>query len=254
MKAFSKKNLAVRVYPTRQEMGAAAAQEGAVCLRRLLEARDTINVMFAAAPSQNELLAGLLASDVDWTRVHAFHMDDYVGLPEADPRRFPNFLKARIFDRLPFASVHCMASTVNSADGARAAAEYDALLRANPLDVCFMGIGENGHIAFNDPQVADFADPAWTKVVELDEVCRMQQVHDGCFASLDEVPKQAMTVTIPALVSAREIFCVVPTAAKAAAVDRVLSGEVDIACPATILLEHPSARLYLDAAAAGRWA
>lgn len=254
MKGFVKGNLAVRVFPTRQEMGAAAAQEGAACLKRLLETRETINVMFAAAPSQNELLAGLVASDVDWSRVHAFHMDDYVGLPEDDPRRFPNFLKERLFDLLPFGSVHCMNSTATEADAVRAAAQYDALLRQNPLDVCFMGIGENGHIAFNDPQVADFADPVWTKVVTLDEVCRMQQVHDGCFATLDEVPRQAMTVTIPALMSAREVFCVVPTAAKAAAVERVLSGGVDVACPASILLVHPSARLYLDAAAAGRWA
>jgi len=254
MKAFDVKKLHVQVHATRTEMGAAAAAEGVACLKALLAEKETINVMFAAAPSQNEVLAGLVASDVDWSRVNAYHMDDYVGLPENDPRRFPNFLKEHIFDLLPFKSVHCMASTKTEEDGKNAAAAYDALLRANPLDVCFMGIGENGHIAFNDPQVADFNDPKWTKVVELDDVCRMQQVHDGCFASLDEVPKQAMTVTIPALLSAKEIFCTVPNAEKAAAVNKVLEGEITIECPATALLEHDSARLFVDAAAAGKWA
>ena len=254
MKQWKQQNLSVSAYETRALMGEAAAREGVACLKRLLETKERINVMFAAAPSQNEVLAGLVASDLDWSRVNAYHMDDYVGLPEGDPRRFPNFLKERLFDLLPFASVNCMASTKTLADGLRAAAEYDALLRSNPLDACVMGIGENGHIAFSDPQVADFQDPQWTKVVELDDVCRMQQVHDGCFASLDEVPKQAMTVTIPALCSAKEIFCVVPAKTKAAAVDRVLAGKVTIACPATILLTHPSARLYLDADSAGKWA
>ncbi len=254
MKTFEKRKLNVQIYENRGLMGSAAAEQGAECLKKLLENQENINVMFAAAPSQNELLAGLVASDVDWTRVNAYHMDDYVGLPAEDSRRFPNFLKERLFDLLPFRSVHCMPSTSSSEDGVRAAAEYDALLRANPLDVCFMGIGENGHIAFNDPWVADFNDPKWTKVVELDEVCRMQQVHDGCFASLEEVPSQAMTVTIPALVSAKEIFCVVPAATKAAAVDTLLQGEITIDCPATALLEHPSARLYLDADSAGKWA
>lgn len=254
MKIFDKRKLNVQIYENRGLMGAAAAQQGAECLKMLLEKQEYVNVMFAAAPSQNELLAGLLTSDVDWTRVNAYHMDDYVGLPPEDSRRFPNFLKDRLFDLLPFRSIHCMPSTSDSEDGLRAAAEYDALLRANPLDVCFMGIGENGHIAFNDPWVADFNDPYWTKVVELDEVCRMQQVHDGCFASLEEVPCQAMTVTIPALISAKEIFCVVPSATKAAAVDKLLQGEITIDCPATALLEHPSARLYLDTDSAGRWA
>lgn len=254
MKTFKKDKLDVQIYETRSLMGAAAASQGAQCLKKLLEQQESVNVMFAAAPSQNELLAGLVASDVDWTRVNAYHMDDYVGLPENDSRRFPNFLKERLFDILPFRSVHCMPSTSTQEDGLKAAAYYDELLRSNPLDVCFMGIGENGHIAFNDPQVADFEDPYWTKVVELDDVCRMQQVHDGCFASIDEVPKQAMTVTIPALLSAREIFCVVPAATKAAAVDTVLHGVKTIDCPATALLEHPSARLFLDADSAGKWA
>ncbi|MBQ8263176.1 MAG: 6-phosphogluconolactonase [Oscillospiraceae bacterium] len=254
MKTFEKSKLNVQIYETRAQMGAAAAEQGAACLKKMLEEKESINVMFAAAPSQNELLAGLVASDVDWSRVNAYHMDDYVGLPEDDSRRFPNFLKERLFDKLPFRSVHCMPSTKTPEDGVRAAAYYDELLRNNPLDACFMGIGENGHIAFNDPQVADFNDPYWTKVVELDDVCRMQQVHDGCFASMDEVPTQAMTVTIPALLSAKEIFCIVPAATKAAAVDTVLQGVIKIECPATALLEHPSARLYLDADSAGKWA
>ena len=253
MKQFSVKNLSVNIFVTRKEMGEAAARAGATCLNHMLESKETVNVMFAAAPSQNELLDCLVASNVDWSRVNAYHMDDYVGLAADDPRRFTNFLHEHIFKRLPFRSINCMAATSTYEDGVEAAAQYDALLRMNPLDVCFMGIGENGHIAFNDPPVANFSDPFLAKVVTLDEKCRMQQVHDKCFASLEEVPRQAITVTIPGLLSAREIFCVVPGNTKTAAVEALLTGPVTTDCPATALLEHPSARLYLDADAAGKW-
>ena len=237
--------LDVGIWDTRADMGAAAAADAGACLERLLSEQAVLNVMFAAAPSQNEFLSALCKDTrIDWTRVIAFHMDEYVGIDPNAPQGFAEFLRARVFSRLPFRSVHCIDCT---ADGDREAKRYAALLKSSPLDVCFMGVGENGHIAFNDPPVANFFDPLAVKLVALDERCRMQQVHDGCFATIEAVPMHALTVTVPALFAAKEIFCIVPAATKAAAVREMLSGAVGTRCPASILTTHPSARLYLDA-------
>jgi glucosamine-6-phosphate deaminase len=205
-------------------------------------------MVFAAAPSQNEFLAALRQmTDIPWGRITAFHMDEYVGLPEGAPQRFATFLRERILD-LPFYQVHYLDG--NAPDIAGECARYTALLRAAPLDLVCAGIGENGHMAFNDPHVADFQDPAWVKPVTLDEVCRQQQVNDGAFTSIDEVPQQAITLTMPALMSAAHIACVVPGPTKAAAVARTLHGPIDESCPATIMRRHAGAILYLDPAAA----
>lgn len=233
--------LLVKRYHNREAMGAAAASDAAETLRGLLAQKASINVMFAAAYSQSELLEGLVAADVDWSRVNAFHMDNYIGLPADAPQQFSNFLTRYLFGKLPFGQVFLMGDT--QADAPR----YAQLLGEHPLDVCFMGVGENGHLAFNDPDVADFEDPLAVKRVALDEVCRTQQVHDGCFATLAQVPRYALTATLPTLTSAAEVFCVVPAPAKAEAVRRMLREPVARACPASILRRHPSARLYLDA-------
>lgn len=238
--------LDVFIYDTRADMGAAAAKDGAQAIRRVIEKKGRANVMFAAAPSQAELLAGLIASDVDWTKVHAFHMDNYLGLADDAPQQFSRFLTREIFGHLPFGSVNLMGG--EAADAER----YAQLLAENPLDVCFMGIGENGHIAFNDPAEADFNDPKAVKTVQLDETCRMQQVHDGCFPTLTDVPTHALTVTIPALTSAKEIFCVVPAITKANAAERMLRGPVSEACPCSILRTHAAAKLYLDKESASK--
>jgi len=240
MKSLTVDKLNVCIYDNRAQMGAAAAADGAVALRRVIEEKGSANVMFAAAFSQAELLEGLIASDVDWTKVNAFHMDNYLGLADDAPQQFSQFLTHYLFRHLPFGSVHLMGS--EAADARR----YAGLLAKNPLDVCFMGIGENGHIAFNDPAEADFSDPETVKTVQLDEICRMQQVHDSCFPSLEDVPTHALTVTIPALMSAKEIFCVVPARAKARAAERMLRGPVEEGCPCSILRTHGAARLYLD--------
>lgn len=250
LKQLTRGRLTAFIYADRSAMGAAAVEAGVAALRRALAERETINVMFAAAPSQEEVLQGLLRADVDWTRVNACHMDDYVGLPADAPQRFSNFLRTRLFDRLPFRSVNCMRPVLTLEEAEEEAVRYDAFLRSSPLDVCFMGAGENGHIAFNDPPVADFHDERWVKVVALDTTCRKQQVHDGCFERLDQVPTHAMTVTIPALFSAQEIICTIPAATKAAAVRDILTAPVSTACPATILATHPAAVLFLDADAA----
>ena len=249
LKTFKKERLRVRVFDGRASMGDCAGQEAAEYLRALLKEKDEINVMFAAAPSQNETLAALCAAEgIEWDKVNAFHMDEYVGLDPAHPAGFRNFLRRAIFDRLPFRSVNLM--DANAADLHAAVGAYDALLRAHPLDACLLGVGENGHIAFNDPPVADFCDPAMAKVVELEDRCRMQQVHDGCFERLEQVPAYAITATIPAMMGAKRLFCSVPSETKAEAVKNMLCGKISTACPASVLRTHPAAELYLDADAA----
>ena len=193
--------LLVKAYETRAEMGRAAAAEAAQALRAVLADKGSCRVIFAAAPSQNEFLEALCGADVDWSRVDAFHMDEYIGLPEEAPQGFGNFLKRAIFDRVPFRSVNRIRGGAADVDGE--IARYSALLREQPADVVFMGIGENGHIAFNDPHVAHFDDDCLMRAVELDETCRRQQVNDGCFAALDQVPTHALTLTIPALPDGR---------------------------------------------------
>ena len=244
MRIVKKDRLTTRIYPTRESMGAAAAADIAACIAGLLEEKETVNIIFAAAPSQNEALKGLREDkSIPWQRVNAFHMDEYVGLPTDAPQRFSNFLKDALFDHVPLRSVHLL----DGSQGAEAEiVRYSRLLRENPVDIVCMGIGENGHIAFNDPHVADFNDPALIKVVDLDETCRMQQVHDGCFAALDDVPTHALTLTVPALASAKYLFCVVPAPTKAPAVRRTVCGEIGAHCPATILRTLPDAIMYCD--------
>jgi glucosamine-6-phosphate deaminase len=237
--------LQVNIYDTRAQMGAAAAQDIKSKFCELLAAKPQINVIFAAAPSQNEVLASLVADqDIDWSRINAYHMDEYIGLDANAPQGFGNFLRAHIFDCVLFASVNLIDVTARDADAE--AARYGALLDENPADVVVMGIGENGHIAFNDPPVADFRDPKTVKAVKLDEICRQQQVNDGCFASIDQVPTHALTVTVPALTRAPYLFCIVPAPAKAWAVKETLTGSIDEHCPASVLRMHDNAILYLD--------
>ena len=238
-------NLDYIAFDTRAEMGEYAAKEAAQEINRQIKEKGEINMIFAAAPSQNDFLASIIADkSIDWTKIHAFHMDEYIGLPADAPQGFGNFLKNAIFGKVPFASVNYIDCT--AADPEAECERYTALLNARKCDVIIMGIGENGHIAFNDPHVADFNDKKTVKVVSLDETCRMQQVNDGCFASIDEVPKYALTLTIPTLVAPESIFCIVPAKTKANAVKRTLCGEINEECPATALRNHKNAKLYLD--------
>ena len=243
VKEFSKDKLRVQIYDSRQAMGEGAAAEAVAYLKALLAEQPYVNIIFAAAPSQNEFLAAMAASDVDWSRVNAFHMDEYIGLRKEAPQGFGNFLRNAIFDKVPFRSVHYINGEI-AADVA--CQEYASLLEQSPVDVVFMGIGENGHIAFNDPHVANFADSQRVKIVDLDEKCRQQQVNDGCFASLDEVPTHAITLTIPTLCQAKRLFCVVPAATKAWAVNQTINGEITEQCPASIMRRHQNATLYID--------
>ncbi|MGA0557609.1 glucosamine-6-phosphate deaminase [Larkinella sp. VNQ87] len=237
--------LTVRRFPTRALLGEQAAQAASERIRSLLAERETISIIFAAAPSQNEFLAALAPETaIDWSRIHAFHMDEYVQLPDEAPQRFGNFLKERLFDRVPFRSVNYLNG--NAPDLAAECERYSSLLRQYPVDIVCMGIGENGHIAFNDPHVADFNDPVWVKVVDLDPVCRQQQVNDGCFDQLAAVPTHALTLTIPALMQAPHIFCMVPGINKASAVFHTLHSPVSETHPSTILRLHEAATLFID--------
>jgi glucosamine-6-phosphate deaminase len=186
---------------------------------------------------------------IDWSRVTIFHMDEYIGLPAGHPASFPLFLQRHFLDHIPApAAFHPVTAQKGRLE--TGCADYAALLHARPADLCAMGIGENGHIAFNDPPFAEFDDPVWVKVARLDEVSRRQQVGEGHFGSLDEVPTHAVTLTIPALLAAKRVLCIVPEARKAKAVYDALRGPITEACPASILRQNPHAHLYLDAAAA----
>jgi glucosamine-6-phosphate deaminase len=239
--------LEVRVYDDRAALGAAAAADAAAALRAALAERGRARVAFAAAPSQVEFLAALAAAPgLDWSRVTAFQLDDYVGLPAEAPERFGQFLRAHLFDRVRPGDVQPIGAARDAAEAVAECRRYAALLAAAPLDLVCLGIGENGHLAFNDPPVADFADPEYAKLVELDEPCRRQQVNDGCFPALDRVPTHAITLTIPALLEGRQIVAVVPGPRKRAAVRQALTGPIATECPASVLRTHPVSVLYLD--------
>jgi len=243
IKQIKTEKLDTFVYDTRAQMGIHAAKQAARAINSVLAEKEYVNVIFAAAPSQNEMLEALLREDVDFTRVNAFHMDEYVGLDISDSQSFATYLSEHIFSKAPFASVNYI-NAKNSVE--EACVSYTALLEKYPPDVVCMGIGENGHIAFNDPPVADFFDKVLIKGVELDPICRMQQVHDGCFPNIDAVPKYAVTLTVPALMSAKHLICTVPAKTKANAVLAMLCGEYGELCPATALRKHDSAKMFLD--------
>ena len=198
--------------------------------------------------AQNSQLTFLEAvrsdSTIPWPRISIFHMDEYVGIDPAHPASFPLFLRRQLIQHIqPQAFYPIQAS---EAEVERTLREYEALLRSHPADLCVLGIGENGHLAFNDPPFADFQDPLWVKVVKLDEASRRQQVGEGHFTRLEEVPTHAITLTIPALLASRRVLAVVPERRKAVAVQRALQGPMSTDCPASILRQCEHALLFLD--------
>lgn len=239
------KSYTIKGYETRAEMGRAAAEDASVLIRSLLEKKKSIRMIFAAAPSQSDFLAALTADKrIDFSRIHAFHMDEYIGLAPDAPQGFGNFLRRELFSKVSFASVSYLDGTAD--DRAAECRRYGELLAAAPVDIVCLGIGENGHIAFNDPAAADFHDTEAVKVVELDSVCRQQQVNDGCFSSLSLVPTHALTLTVPTLLAAAHHLCIVPTARKAAAVRAAVFGALEESCPASALRTCQDMTLYLD--------
>jgi glucosamine-6-phosphate deaminase len=242
-------DLRVEIYPSAEAMGLAAAAHVAEKLRDLMAIKQKVRVILASANSQLPFFKALRSrDDIDWSRVEAFHMDEYVGITSDHPASFRRFLKREITEPLKLAAFHGISGENTAIDNAMR--EYAALLDQAPIDICCMGIGENGHLAFNDPPEARFDDPEPIRLVKLDEASRRQQVGEGHFPNLAAVPTHAITLTIPTLLRARHVVVVVPEARKAAAVRRVLLGHVDPACPASILRTAPHAILYLDRDAA----
>jgi glucosamine-6-phosphate deaminase len=237
MTTFRVDELEVRIAGSRAAMGQAAAEAVYGAIVKVLKRKDAVNIMFAAAPSQNEFLDALAGMPVDWSRVKGFHMDEYIGLGLEARQGFGNFLREKLFGRVSMKEVFYM----------RDCETYSRLLEKNKMDIVVLGVGENTHLAFNDPHVALFDDPELVKVVQLDEACRAQQVHDGCFAAMEEVPRQAMTVTIPVLMRADYVIGVVPGKNKTWAVARTLREKIVERFPSTILRVHPQAVLFLDA-------
>jgi glucosamine-6-phosphate deaminase len=234
----------VRIAATRAELGAMAARDIARALREKLEQQPRVRIIFAAAPSQSATLAALLSEpEIDWSRVIAFHMDEYLELSREAPQRFGTWLTQEFFRHVPMGEVHL----IDPDDGPPLArcSTYTSLLREAPIDFVLLGIGTNGHLAFNDPP-ADLSDPEMVRVVALDEMCREQQVFDGCFPALDDVPHHAITLTVPTLLAGRELFCSVPGSHKSQAVKDMLETPISGACPATALRTHPRCTVYLD--------
>lgn len=241
--------LSVAVFPSVAEMAAAAAQRAALVIQEAIRTQGSARIIVATGNSQIEMISRLVRlPGIDWSRVDAFHMDEYVGLSREHPASFRRWIKTRFADVAQPRSVEYLEG--DAADLDAEMQRYTKLLQEAPIDLCLAGIGENGHIAFNDPPVADFQDPRVVKVVTLDEACRRQQVGEGHFSGMDTVPAEALSLTCPALMAARVLLLTVPDHRKARAVRDSLQGPVTTACPASITRTHPHAYLFLDSAAA----
>lgn len=242
-------NLNYEVYQSRGEMGVSAGRKAASIIKEKLKRQDEVRIIFACAPSQNEMLEELLQDeDIDWSKVVGFHMDEYIGLPEDSDRWFKVYLENHLLSKKELKAFHFIDGTV---DPEEMMDQYTRLINEKPIDLVCLGVGENGHIAFNDPPVADFNDPQVIKKVALDEFSRQQQVNDKMFPTLDDVPTHALTLTIPTLVGAHAMVCTVPGETKRRAIHAMLNDDITVACPATILRTHDNAHLFLDKEAFG---
>ena len=232
------------VFKNREQLGQQAAKDIEQQIKVLLATQAEVRIIFAAAPSQNEVLKHLVASTaIEWNKIVAFHMDEYIGLNANASQLFANFLTEKLFSKVPFKEVHLIDGTNTKNECER----YGKLISEAPIDIVCLGIGENGHIAFNDPPVADFNDPVLMKKVELDSLCRQQQVNDGYFANIEMVPEYAYTLTIPVLISGQHLFCVVPGKSKREAVYQTLNySKISTKWPSTILRNHANCTLYFD--------
>ncbi|MBV8488284.1 MAG: 6-phosphogluconolactonase [Planctomycetaceae bacterium] len=245
---FTVESLRVEVHNDRASAGRAAAAAVGRAIAERQQTQGRARVIFAAAPSQNEFLAGLVASKgVDWSSVLAFHMDEYLAMAADHPASLRRYLQEHLFRFVGLeASQQRLIAAEQSDRPLKTCLAYEEMLLAEPADIVCAGIGENGHLAFNDPPVADFLDPVMVKVVRLDAVTRFQQLHDGCFSQIQDVPTHAFTLTIPALLRAPLVSVVVPGPRKANAVLTTLRGPIGEGCPATVLRRHPGATLHLD--------
>jgi glucosamine-6-phosphate deaminase len=233
----------IKIFKDKRRLGAVAADQAAVIIRRAIDERGKARIIAATGAAQFEFLEALTSlSNIDWSRVEMFHLDEYVGLSESHPASFCRFLRERLIQKTGITNFHLLNGGLNPAEVIRTVGKA---LQAAPIDVAFVGIGENGHLAFNDPP-ADFETEAPYLLVDLDETCRRQQMGEGWFATLKDVPEQAISMSIRQVLKTREIICIVPDARKANAVKACLEGEISPMAPASILRTHPNTIVYLD--------
>jgi glucosamine-6-phosphate deaminase len=237
-------HLTVHIFPSNESLGKAAASMAAGIISAAIEAKGFANLILATGNSQLTFLNALKNIPCDWSRVTIFHMDEYIGIDPQHPASFPNFLQKHLIDFIKPKQFFPLSTEVGEIEVI--CQDYETLLRAHPADLCALGIGENGHLAFNDPPYADFEDSQWVKIVQLDEASRQQQVGEGHFHKIDEVPTHAITLTIPALLSAKNVFAIVPEARKAEAVFGSLTLDINACFPATILRKIRHAQLFVD--------
>lgn len=238
----------VQTFKTRDEMGKQAAADVAQTISKLLTIQEEVNMIFASAPSQSDFLNALLThKEIDWSRINAFHMDEYIGLGLTDGSSLSCYLRQTFLNHIQTKMNFFIDGTKNPLEEC---VRYQSLIEEHPIDIVCMGIGENGHIAFNEPHVADFNDPLKIKIIDLDDTSIMQQVNDGTFSTVEKVPRKGITLTIPTLTSGKYTFCIVPTSNKAEAVRKTLKGEINSNTPASILRTLDRVNLYLDEEAA----
>ena len=239
----------VHVHDDPKTSGHAAAEVGAAALRAAIQNNGFANLIVATGSSQFEMLDALVAAaDIDWSCVTGFHLDEYIGLSDDHAASFRKYLRERFVERLPLSAFHY----VNGEGDAQAECDrLGALIRTHPIDVAFIGIGENGHLAFNDPP-ADFETEEPYLVVDLDDACRQQQFGEGWFPSLDAVPKRAISMSVNQILKSKQIVCTVPDERKSEAVNAAVAGPVTPEVPASILQNHSEVNLFLDRAAASR--
>lgn len=247
---FQTGNLLVKIFENKNELGKAAAESVAGRLNKTVAEKGFANLILATGASQFEFLEHLQKQKIDWKKITVFHLDEYMGMSITHPASFRKYLKERILDKVQPKKVYYLEGDADDIEAE--VKRYEELLKNHPVDIACIGIGENGHIAFNDPPVADFNDTKLVKVVELDEACRKQQLGEGWFPTFDDVPAQALSLTIPAIMRCKHINCVVPDERKAEAIHNTLNAEVSTNCPATILRTHSDTILYLDEGAASK--
>jgi len=238
--------LEVYIHDNRVEMGQNGAELASKVIKELLSEQDEVNIIFASSPSQNDILKSLSKEHgIDWKRVNAFHMDEFIGVDSNQPASFANFLKEGFFSEVKFKEIFYIDGLAEADEECRRYANH---ILEHPTDICFLGIGENGHIAFNDPHIANFFDPDLVITNnELDETCRQQQVADNWFKNINDVPRGAVTVSVYGLLRAPYIFATVPGERKAAIVKKCLEYPINKQCPSTGIRLHKNAKLFLDA-------
>ncbi|MBN1559923.1 glucosamine-6-phosphate deaminase [candidate division KSB1 bacterium] len=238
-------SLKVNVFNTKHELGQAAADFVTATLAAAITMNGAATMILATGASQFEFLDALKNASLDWSRITTFHLDEYKCMSAEHPASFRKYLRERILDQVRPGRAYFLQGDADDVDAE--VRRYESLLGQYNIDIACIGIGENGHLAFNDPPVADFNDPRLVKVVELDDACRRQQLGEGWFPTLTDVPTHALTLTIPAIMRCKAISCVAPDARKARAVHDALHGPISTGCPASILRTHWKAILWLDA-------